>query len=327
MRKSFITFTTVYWIDFMHLKSFFRRIISKTSSSVSGFKSLCLQAGQAILNNAGNLKKAGESLCKWSIVKNMGKSMVLACVLPIPPEGQMDFAEHLHFQVIEKISTVGVDILFGEKLKNAVKSNLRSFGSDLIGVELSKRIGKAYKENKIPGVVHKLSHALSGGLQGWMQGDVWSGAFGAFMAESFVDLFNPNEVKKTLKNDISPKTPSKIGLSSEKKGVEKTLVNQEQKIVKTIQQTPTKKTDKTPKTEKLRGVNNPTVKESVNYGKQKHDEFSKQTEHMKVEYTDSKNIPDRNGPICVHELKPGTVSGVKKGLSQIKRYEEAFDKK
>ncbi|MBY0273388.1 MAG: hypothetical protein K2X02_08320, partial [Alphaproteobacteria bacterium] len=81
---------------------------------------------------------------------------------------------------------------------------------------------------------------------------------------------------------------------------------------------------------KPKGVHNPKTKKSLDYGNQKHREFDEslpkslqkkgiRDEHGKLHF------PDKHTEI-VHELKPGTVTGVSKGLKQLKRYEEVSGK-
>ncbi|MBY0273453.1 MAG: DUF637 domain-containing protein [Alphaproteobacteria bacterium] len=81
---------------------------------------------------------------------------------------------------------------------------------------------------------------------------------------------------------------------------------------------------------KPKGVHNPKTKKSLDYGNQKHREFEAQNKHRHlgaVEDAQKRVLrPDLHTETMVHELKPGTVSGVKKGLQQIERYQDAADK-
>ena len=171
--------------------------------TAAGFKSICLQAGQAILNSAGNLKKAGKSLAQWSTVKNMGKAVVLAAIAPVSPGNEATWTQELQYQFLDKTTCIGVDVLFGEKLEDSFKSNVRAFGSDFIGAELAKRIGKVRQTGEVPDILLNLCHGVNGGIQGWIRNnDPWSGAFGAFMAETFMDLFSPEQGPLSMKSTI-----------------------------------------------------------------------------------------------------------------------------
>jgi hypothetical protein len=82
---------------------------------------------------------------------------------------------------------------------------------------------------------------------------------------------------------------------------------------------------------KAKGVHNPKTKKSLDYGNQKHREFDeslpKSLEKKGIrDRTKKLHVPDKHTETMVHELKPGTVTGVKKGLQQLKRYEEASGK-
>jgi hypothetical protein len=81
-----------------------------------------------------------------------------------------------------------------------------------------------------------------------------------------------------------------------------------------------------------KGVHNANTKKALDYGNKKHKEFTEETRHLRVE---KKIVEEETGRLLrpdlptekmVHELKPGTVTGVKKGLKQLKNYQDVSKK-
>lgn len=81
-----------------------------------------------------------------------------------------------------------------------------------------------------------------------------------------------------------------------------------------------------------KGVNNPKTKKGLDYGNKKHKEYTEKTESMRTEKSifnkETKNYlyPDLVTEKMVHELKPASVTGVKKGLIELPIYENVSGK-
>jgi hypothetical protein len=194
-------------------------VISTTTGAVisgmtaAAFTGLCTQSAFAIINSQGDLGKAARTLASSQTLKSIAFNTItggitcgLAKHLGVDiSSGQKGFMEHLQSQSLQAGVSGGVNIATGGRTDESLQNCLKSIVAGTLGAYMANQIGNAYSPKSrtpIDPITHKLLHAALGGMTGAIVGEnpergAIAGAMGAFIAETFTDVFKPdNELSK-----------------------------------------------------------------------------------------------------------------------------------
>ncbi|HRN77884.1 MAG TPA: hypothetical protein PLU71_01475 [Candidatus Dependentiae bacterium] len=183
-------------------------IVTNMTSAV--FTSLCVQSTSALLHCNGDFVAAGRQIASGQTIRNLAVAAITGGLRTgleatvfngLPSVSQAtNINELAAFTMPREAMTATVNtmggIASGQRVEDAVLTNVKSFAANTIGKAGAHQIGDAYGKGKIDPVTHKVLHAglgaVTGGIVGGKEGAM-AGAMGAVIAETIADTFRPKE--------------------------------------------------------------------------------------------------------------------------------------
>jgi hypothetical protein len=179
----------------------------------AGFSALCAQGAVAVVANRGNFGLAARDLARKDSVKALLMAMGsaglvqgvgIAAGLPITPADVAGKGAVAHLQRQAVVQGVGavVGMATGERPEDALRGAAVGAVAGVAGGVGAGALGDAYKTGVLDVVTHKLAHAGLGAIGGAIisgERGVAAGAMGAFVAETFADVFSPEKPMERVK--------------------------------------------------------------------------------------------------------------------------------
>ena len=171
--------------------------------------SLCVSAGNSVLNNTQNPTKAFQDFLgdkTWVGALKAGATGGATAGLGHAFGVAGDAAtigNRMIKAAVNTVATSGVDVAFGESLDQAFKRNAVQSGVSAAAGYGAEKIGFSYASGDLDTITHKIFHgalgAVSGAASGALLGEdvttaAASRALGAFTAELFADCFGPDRL-------------------------------------------------------------------------------------------------------------------------------------
>ena len=191
-------------------------VVSKMSLALVA--SLSSQAAVALVCSKGDIGQAAQHLANSKTLKAIALNVAAAGVtagianhLGVPLDldkaslgRDPTFVDHFRKALVTGTVETGFNLATGEGFENALAMLTRATAANSLSGMMANQIGLFYKDQTIDPVTHKLAHAFLGGMSGAilnpdLKQGIIAGAMGAFVAETFADISQPDKPNDKIK--------------------------------------------------------------------------------------------------------------------------------
>lgn len=191
-------------------------VVSKMSLALVA--SLSSQAAVALVCSKGDIGQAAQHLANSKTLRSIALNVAAAGVtagianhLGVPLDldkaslgRDPTFVDHFRKALVTGTVETGFNLATGEGFENALAMLTRAIAANSLSGMMANQIGLFYKDQTIDPVTHKLAHAFLGGMSGAilnpdLKQGIIAGAMGAFVAETFADISQPDKPNDKIK--------------------------------------------------------------------------------------------------------------------------------